>query len=289
MLHEDLAIVAPAAEQGRQGLAQLPGVEGGLHGRVPLAAPGGLPVGQEGLLGLVQGLVQVAAVVVEDLVGVQQLLGARALGVDAVHGPGGVEAVPLHQALEADLLRGVHHPQRVEDVGLAPLDPEGGVQHHALDVGGQRAELVGQAGLDEGVEDGLQALPAGGFGEHQAGHLLPVQGARVREDAVAEGLHQGGQARGAGLHHLARHLVGVDDLPAQNLQAPGCVGLAGGDAPREAHDGVGGLHQALVEGCHGRAPGISGPRTAYVPGVPAIMPISYLLAYLQALRMTQAA
>jgi len=51
VLHEDLGVVAALVQERLEDLPQLVRGEGGLHGRAPLAAAGGLPVGQEGRLG----------------------------------------------------------------------------------------------------------------------------------------------------------------------------------------------------------------------------------------------
>jgi hypothetical protein len=226
------------------------GVNGGRHRRPPFAGAGRLPVGQQGRLRLLERLVQVPAVIVEHPVGVQHLLGPRGLGADAPHGLLVAQAVAFHEPFEPHRLRSLHHPERVEDMGLAPLNPEGRVQHHALDSHGQGRQAFGEAGLDARVQQRLQLDPLGRVGEHQPGQSGAVQGPVRPQDPVAEGQHQLGQPRRAGLHHVPGHLVGVDHHPLRGGQADGGVGLAGGDAPGEPDDGVGGLGEARVQAGH---------------------------------------
>ena len=250
LLHEHLAVVAAAGQQGAQDRAQLFRGERGRCRRTPLAGAGGLPVGQQGLFRQAQRFVQIPAVVVEHPVGMQYLLGPRGLGADALHGLLVAEAVALHQAFEPGRLRRFHHPERIKNMRLPTLHPERRVQHHALDPGGQGGEPRGQPRFDARMQQRFQPGPLGRIGEHQPGQPGPVQAAVGVQDSRAEGRHQIGQSFGTRFHHVAGHLVGVDHHPFRGGQPDGGVGFPGGDATGQPDDGVGGLGQARVQASH---------------------------------------
>ena len=247
VLHEHFPVVPPPGQQRRQDGVQFPGLERRGRSRTPLAGPAGLPVGQQGGLGHPQRLVQVPAVVVEHPVGVQHLFGPGGLGQHALPGCRAVQPVPAHDPVQAQRLGRIHHPQRVEQVSLAALHPQGGVQHHPPGAGGQGGQGLGQAGLDERMQDRLQPGPPGRVGEHLAAQAGPVQAALRVQDLRPEGRHHLGQPLGAGGHHLPGHQVGVDHHPARCGHPGGGVALARGDAPGEPDDRIRRLGQTQVQ------------------------------------------
>jgi len=127
---------------------------------------------------------------------------------------------------------------------LAPLHPEGGVQHDPLDPGGEGSQFGGQTGFDAGVQQGFQPGPQDRIGEGQTGQNGTVKAAVLGQDLRSEHGHQFGQPFGCRLHHFPGDLVGVDHHPARGGQPDGSIGFSNGDAAGQPHDGVGGLGQA---------------------------------------------
>lgn len=158
------------------------------------------------------------SVVVDHEVRDGQPLRARGLGRHAGPRLGLVHAPEPYEPVELGPGGRVHDHDQVVERREAVLGEQGYVVDD--DVPGPRPALqLGRPGADQGVDDGIEGGQALGVGEHDGAELRPVERPLRGEDAVAEGLHDGREPRGAGLHDLAGDPVRVDqDGPVRDEQ-----------------------------------------------------------------------
>ena len=154
--------------------------------------------------------------------------------------PGVLRPEPVARLLPRDLggLVSGHDHESVDVLGVSALDHHRGVQDHdALEAG--RPEL-GEPGSnpvpDRRVSERFESLPSGRISEDNGAEGFAVDPPVGPQDAATEGgddLSVGGLA---GLNHLPRQPVGVDDEAAERPEHRRDGALTGRDTPREADE-----------------------------------------------------
>jgi hypothetical protein len=201
--------------------------------------------------------------VVDGVVGAGQPQPARRLRLDHLPGQRLGDAVALHQALQLGLHRGINHQDAVDQAVHAGFQQD---RHRQDAVGrGLCAAPVQDALADQGMGDGLELAQRGAIGKDPFAQPAAVERAVSQQVLAAEARGDGGQGRRRGRHHLARHVVAVQQRHAAGDEQVAGGALAAGDAAGEADDqGAGGL---LAHRC--ARPRRAGPRIRVSQPAPA--------------------
>src|SRR5262249_30500728 len=176
--------------------------------------------------------------VVDHVVGQLGLLGERHLAGDLAPVLRVVGAVPAVEAGHLGRVIGDDDDHALHVLVVTALDHHRGVEgddtREALL--SQRVEACQEPLANRRVRDRFQPEPPLRVGEDDCAELLSVERATRRQDLATELAYDLRQGRLAGLDHLTREQIGVDDLAAEPSQEARHGALAGRDPAGEADE-----------------------------------------------------